>query len=499
MSISSDRYFKDYISRAGSKSSLWLFQQTDSKRNLSWVKNPSDIARLERYARYTAVFMGRQQAVTLDKITERLGSKSKYSFELYLAYNLAGLISRKFADLTCGVPPDIKGSKNQDVIKDIIKTSLFNKNLYKAATTVGYKGDIVMMPIIRNNKVAIKIIRPEEWFPTWDNNDEMIAATIAWHETFPDPEKEGAYVSYLRKEIHTPGLIINKMYRLVGGKLTQVPIEAIHPEVPLVQPTGVDELLVVHIPNYDVADSPYGISDYEDVFDMFEALSSRITTISRVLDMHSDPILTIPESFMEKDNKTGVWSVKSTGANIYPMEGDMKDPKYITWDGALDAAFRHVESLRDAILQITETSPALVGLQNVSGAESAAKRKLDLTNSLAKARRKRLYLGCGIEQVFELAFKLGNAWNIFRADPDEEVVLQWHDALPTDRREEAEIEQIRTGNKPTSSIESSIERLDGANMAEDELIRMKEEVLDINTDEGTHTNTTVDSVGVTKE
>lgn len=470
-----------YIARAGSwlKSKIadWIFPDTERSPQFSFIDNVDDRFRVARYANYRKLFIGQQQEVFIGQIIERLGKKSLYAWVLYTSYNLPSLISRKFADLTVGVPPEFsyEDASQQAEIDALLKASRFWRDLYSIVCSLSYKGDAVLLPVIRDGQVRVKAMRPESWFPTFDGDGNMDTCGFTWFER----HKIGAdWSQFIREELHRPGAIENRMWKVSGNgqdKGGEVSVSQFHKGLEPIQETGVSEILPVHFPNYKIDDDYYGISDYQDITPLLEALSSRLTQALRVLDKHSDPTLFAPIDAFEKDAKTDKIRFRYDGSPVVPVDADRTREQwgYLTWDGSLANGFSAMDKLVDAICEISEMSPRLLGRNQGAQAESAEKMRLSLINTIAKVQRKQGLLNDGFRELFRKAFMFGRAWGILSGDPDAELSVDWKDALPEDRLYAAQVESIRTGGRATSSVESAVKRLDGPAGLDEELERLK--------------------------
>ncbi|OPZ80353.1 MAG: Phage portal protein, SPP1 Gp6-like [bacterium ADurb.Bin429] len=131
-------------------------------------------------------------------------------------------------------------------------------------------------------------------------------------------------------------------------------------------------------------------------------------------------------------------------------------PEYLTWDAHLTAAFTEIDRLLEMILLVSESAPAMFGLEKYGIAESGRALKYRLLRTLAKIARKRAYFSTGLRQALYLA-QCCEALHGARYTPEYPEV-EWNDGLPNDAREAADIEHILLAAGATS-LRGSLERL----------------------------------------
>ncbi|MGI5844490.1 MAG: hypothetical protein ACOX9B_09985 [Candidatus Xenobium sp.] len=78
-------------------------------------------------------------------------------------------------------------------------------------------------------------------------------------------------------------------------------------------------------------------------------------------------------------------------------------PRYLTWEGQLEAAFRELDRLLDLFWALAEVSPAVLGLDKAGGVESGKALRLRFVNTEHKVNRRRLYLGPALQQTLYVA------------------------------------------------------------------------------------------------
>lgn len=425
-------------------------------------------ARLDRYAKNLWLFKGEHAKVYTNWI--RLLREDKKA-TLELAVNFPGAATKLFADLLLGELPKFRvgeeGSDEQKALDDLIQANQIHKVNYAAALAASYRGDAVYKVRSDGHRTIIEGIQAGIWFPVTDpdNVKQVDAHVLAWVKTVKERGLFGSKeAKYLRAEIHFPGRIEHRLWLLKDEGKTiaaAVPLATFYPDLREVQETGVNDPLVVHIPNLELDDDIFGLDDYSEADTLFQELDVRLAQVSRVLDKHTDPNMYGDPSALEKDPNTGEWTFKA-GGKFFPVEPDGNPPGYVTWDGKLESQFQQIDKILDALHFVMETSPAAFGILKQGLAESGSALKRLLMRPLAKTNRKRLFFDPGLKQVLRLAFALDQAQGRGKIDPEAPVEIEWQDGLPADEREQAETMAIRTGQKPTLSQKSAIRRMDGA-------------------------------------
>lgn len=205
---------------------------------------------------------------------------------------------------------------------------------------------------------------------------------------------------------------------------------------------------MVHAPNFRIGGEFWGTSDLEDLFDLSDAINNRLTRIDTILGRHANPEI-----------------AKSL-------------PRYLTWEGQLQAATEELDRLMDLFWVVAELSPAVLGLDR-SGArvESGTALRLQFLNTEHKVNRRRLYLGPAVQQALYVASllaatKLGAPYLALDAPPE----IEWNDGLPLIYSEAVE-DETRLFEAGLTSAESAIMRIQECSreLAQEELARLRAE------------------------
>lgn len=441
-----------------------------------------DADRIASYKRNEQLFDG-DHATAFEERSAKMPDGMKQI--IYLAVNMPGLVAKIAADFLFGEPPAFRvgepKSKQQLALEDIVKHNDLHITFYEAALAASFRGDTVFRARVGKRKdspkpqVIVEEVPAHSYFAETDpdNVRELLSESIAW--TREDPIRG---CSYLRVQTHTPGHISEAAYHLnpeTGKVSSRVDLGTIYDNPPDEETdTGLDTSLLVHIPNYRHGSIYYGISDYEDLITLFDGLNNRLTKIDRILDHHSDPKLIGVPGMMDARGAVDV-------SKISYIEGDSDLfkylPRYLTWDGQLEAAFRELEQILYLICHVAEISPAAVGLDDKSGGavDSGVALRLRYLNTEHKCNRKKLYFNRGVKRLLKLAMDVG-AQVLGGPSIDDEPEVTWQDGLPQIYAEAVTTEVARVAGGLSSKV-SAIQRIDqcSAAEAEEEVKRMEDE------------------------
>lgn len=424
--------------------------------------------RLDRYRYYQQLLEGDHWNAFSMRVQDE-NFNEQYSMLKFVQVNFAGLISRICADMLFGEPITITvpDGGDADYIEGLWVENDMDTQCYESTLENSAAGDAFFKvrsgPVSKDSEEAmvfIEDLNPAFVFPKYPGNNtraRLEECELAWK--FKKGDKE-----YVRKEIHYIGTIKNEVWLLEAGKLKQqlkdeeikalLGVDVWEAEVE----TGINELLIIHIPNYRTVHSAFGISDYRDIDTLFYAINNRISKIDNILDKHSDPILMVPPGILDEDGKV---KKKHLGV-IQKEEGEDDDPAYITWDASLESAFSEIEKLVEFVYMIGEVSPDILGMgKGVSDSGRALKYKLIRT--IAKVSRKKLYYNTGLRQVLYVAQLLGKSEGIAingKKLAKEPVMpdLQFADGLPNNFDEQV-IAEAQAVEAELTSRKEAIMRL----------------------------------------
>ena len=378
--------------------------------NIQQFPAEDSVLRLRQYGTYERLLEGNHYTAYIADVGKDFSQRYKYL--RYLQCNFAGLISKVMADVLFGekvvIEATDKNKEQQAFIDALIYENHLDTQLYESALFNSARGDSVLRIRVDNDQIKIEDINPAMYYPEIGENfrDEPKVKTLAWKVY---NQTEDGLDTYLIKEIHTIGKIETKIYQMKEKDSKEVvrPVpldeynELMGTEYLESVETGIDEIPIIHIPNFRINNSYWGVSDYHDLQSLFFAVNNRMTSIDNILDKHSDPILAIPEGILDENGE-----VKKEKLEMVEIRTGEDKPEYIVWNANLEIAFQQIDELVKMIFLIGEVSPDVVGLDTgKTGAESGRALKIRMLRTLAKKNRKGLYYELGIQKAIEIASK----------------------------------------------------------------------------------------------
>lgn len=431
--------------------------------------------RMERYKLNKKLFKG----FHYDVFQKRRAQLSKEQRDLlYISANLPALICKKSADFLFGEPATFdagvgENSNEQKRLEKFDSENDMNILNYESSLGCAYRGDSFFK--IRwgqrwQGLVDAKL-DPFRIFIEPQNAEYVFPETLpgdaknifAYHIVIPvEVENTKGKEYILQVESHYPGKIVERKFRATPieyDSFDKVPIsfriyaeiEDDHKEIE----TGVPFPLVVHIPNFALEDTWEGIDDLTEHHSLFDEINMRLSLIAEILDKHSDPAMAVPPGSLDED-ENGNPIFHAQRDKIFEYEQGDPEPKYITWNGQLESAFRELDKLVDFLLMAAEIPAVVLGKDNAgtSGA-SGSGIKQRMNSLLLKIKRKRQYFEKGLRRVLLIAQLLEHAK---ARNPDYKVVeeprILFNERLADDEMEKAQIASIRSGGKPTKSQKS---------------------------------------------
>ena len=151
-------------------------------------------------------------------------------------------------------------------------------------------------------------------------------------------------------------------------------------------------------------------------------------------------------------------------------EGDQKF-SYVTWDGELESAFKHIDKLMNVLAIISEMGPAVFDTNYAARTNLSGKAFRFLFNDvLSKVSRIQKSFNEGFINVIHLCSEVGYPKKLDKKD----ISIKWQDGLPDDPEEQARTGQVRVNNKATDTIVNQIMIQDGVSL--DEAIKKAEAI-----------------------
>lgn len=405
----------------------------------------SEKERLENYIAYKKLFEGKHEEVYQNQFNRIKRIDNSYteviSFDMILNYHQ--LITKKIADLLCGESPKIStiNKQKQKILDEILnKNDVFNLIYITAMDTSRYGVGLFYLYKELNHGV-IDITQPHIWFPIVSPRN---IRKIQYH-VLCIPRQINEREQELYVEIHEKGKYTIKYFLVKNGKI----VREFTDEEKTIE-TGLDDFAVIPVTNLVTSDNVFGISDYDVIDTIVSELEVRFSQISKILDKHAEPSMQGPSSALRYDRATDTYSLKT--GSYFVVEGTDGKVSYLTWDAQLEANFRFIQELQNALYVLSEMGGTLLGdKENERGAVSGLAYKLKMESPRQKVKRIRNSMDTALRKA------ISNCAKMEGYDIDEnELIIEWQDGITTDEKEEAEIMQIRNGNKPVISHLTSI-------------------------------------------
>lgn len=391
----------------------------------------TETARLERYTQNEALFDGRHAEVF--KVLLNLFSTHTAEYnKLIVITNWHRRLSSLWADFLYGEQPTATAADTPDAAEqvycdDIVARTGFWRLQWTRQIDVSRFGLGVVEAYFENGGAKLQVVHPSKYFPIYDSFGRVESVMIAWLEDIGYVDHVKARTLHVR--IHRPGQIETRQYRVSGtGKILEMT------EKPIVEETGVDELLVSVVENMATS-SGTTVDDYGDLDSIIKRIESRLTRVGRILDVHSEPMLYVGEdtgAFIKTE--TGEW-VYDSKQKVFSLPADAIPPGYVTWDGQLSAAFEEIKALIDQLYIISETCEACFNPAALGAQISGTALRLMLFVPLKKVDRLKLAADPAIRRELQTFAALETAKGRAGAIPLEYVHISWQDGLPEDFKE----------------------------------------------------------------
>lgn len=376
--------------------------------------------------------------------------------------NYQRLMSLKMADLVCGEVPSISGSTTEENkhIRDSRDYTEFDGKLYSTIIDLSRYGDAIWR-IYKDDagRNTFTVWDPYEWLPvvSQDGTRTVLQHCIVWRVNKAPNQMVPDW--YLHVQVHgtTPadfGHYDYYEYKLNSDGCT-IANELRHEVIQ----TGLDRCAVEHLRSFATSSTVFGYDDYMVIDSILAEIMVRIGQISVILDKHSDPNLTGPSSMLTVNPETGEHYLKT--GQFYAVSQGEEQPKYLVWDGQLEAAFKELEKLLDQLYILSEMGAALLGgATSGNQAISGSAMRFKMVNPLAKARRVANSLSLPIRRLFatitETSLELSS------------IGIQWYDGLPDDPRENIENAKLASGATQMMPLKEAIMEFFGQSAEEAE-------------------------------
>ena len=386
-----------------------------------------------------------------ERISQVIGNfEDVISFPVLLNYQR--LLSLKMADLVCGEYPTITGANEQEneAIKEARDNSDFDARLYATVIDMSRYGDAIWREYLDDMSDAktFTLWDPKEWYPIvmQDGTNRISHHVLCWRVNLNAGRLNTPAEYELHVQIHgctkdAAGHYEQRIYAMSADGSTIQQLKSSQ-----TVETGIEHCAVHHIKAFSTSSTVYGYDDYMTLDSLLAEIMVRIGQISIILDKHADPNITGPASMLSLNAETGEYYLKR-GKFFATSPGD-NEPRYLTWDGHLDAAFKQLENLINQMYILSEMGGALLGGRDGSAsAISGTAMRFKMVNPLAKARRISNAL---TNPVRKLLASLAE-------DVDfKGVSVYWSDGLPDDPRETIENAKLATGKEQMMPLKVGI-------------------------------------------
>ena len=459
--------------------------------SIEWLKEgrcfppAGEEPRIRRYIENEKLFDGEHFNVEsiykscADRIARVVGNfNDVISFPVLLNYQR--LMTVKIADLVCGEYPSINGSNafENAAIVEAREYTDFDLKMYEAVIDMSRYGEAVQR-IYKdiNGRLTFTNWDPKEWFPivSQDGTRTITHHCLCWREnsgaesTLQDNPVGGDWT--LHVQIHGTskedlGFYMYRVFKLDSfGRtiLAQVSSTKIN--------TGLSICAVQQLKAFSTTSTVFGYDDYMMIDSLLSEIMVRVGQISVILDKHSDPNLTGPTSMLQTDPTTHELTLRP--GNFFAVSPGEEQPKYLTWDGQLSAAFKQLDILINQLYVLSELGGALVGAtEGTSGAISGTAMRFKMINPIAKARRISNSLSRAVKSMFSVVTADAEVDQQFKDDlverklleedqmilpvPKHRVSVLWYDGLPDDPKENIENAKLATGAPKMMPLEDAL-------------------------------------------
>lgn len=386
-----------------------------------------------------------------DRISQVIGNfQDVVSFPVLINYQR--LLSLKMADLVCGEYPTITGPNGEDntAIEVARDFSSFDEKLYSTVLDISRYGDAIWLEFDDDLADGRNFTQwdPKEWYPivAQDGTHRVLYHVLCWRENLNVDRVDSVPIWQLHAQIHgckaeDLGHYVHRTYSMssdgssIVALLSEDTVE-----------TGLDHCAVYQLKSFGTSSTVYGYDDYMTLDSLLAEIMVRIGQISIILDKHADPNMTGPATMLSQNPETGEFYL-SRGKFFATSQGD-NEPKYLTWDGQLNAAFKQLEVLINQLYILSEMGAAILGGQEGSvTAISGTAMRFKMAGPLAKARRVSNSLTRSVKHLIS---------SLAGVEDVNKVSVFWYDGLPDDPKENIENAKLATGKEQMMPLKVAI-------------------------------------------
>ncbi len=382
----------------------------------------SEVARMKLYKENTLLWKGKHEEVY--GLLKRLYASSEdEANKLLVIINWPKRISTLWADLLLGDVPKLRAgdlkSPEQAYLNSIRERTSLWTEAYKVSLDVSRFGTGVLKVFAEEGQPAkVQAISPKNWFPIADASGQITEHLIAWVA-----EKR------LNFELHRTGLIESGHFDLIEDKIAS---EAIDYKV---TDTGFDQPLVFPIHNIQTSEDTEGTDDYQDIDKLLKRVESTFTRSGRILDVHSEPTLGVPETVLTRNTETGEVTYNPR-LKVIPLDEGGQMPQYVTWDGQLTSAFTLVDKIMSQFYAISETCRTAFEPDTIGNQVSGTALRMLMMAPLKKVKRLKMQFDPQLKAALRAISYLEVLHGVKGAVPLDVISSTWYDGLPRDFSEE---------------------------------------------------------------
>ena len=238
-----------------------------------------NVQRLANYEKYEQLFLGQHQVAFADKLKD-YAPQFAHSAVRYVALNYPRMISTVSADLLFEEKPSLVLEYNQDFVNTLFYENSLWVQFYENALSSSYKGDCVMRIRAEEGQIKIDTVKPDVYFPVYDENNvnNPVKKHVLAYVVEQDDHK-----MLMVEEYYNEGYIETKLYDFKDGQIGgELDLQAYYPDLEPYVETGLTKgfSLIHHIKNWGLAGKFWGISDYQDLEDLFFAINTGYLVMS---------------------------------------------------------------------------------------------------------------------------------------------------------------------------------------------------------------------------
>ncbi len=254
---------------------------------LRWLHNQREHERLDNYTIYDGYYNGDHDVNIPPKVKAALES------ELGTVNNYCRVVVDTPVDYICSEEIGIQvksdeadqdnASKVEDLLYDVYEANqLLYEEMLKAITIMGKKGDVFLKLYIEDDRVKVRVLRPDICFPRYRSDDykDMLYCAIKWFDE--EETQDGSPLKHdthrkWKAQVFRPDVV--EYYELGETQET----EYSQWELVEVQKNILGFIPVLHIKN-TVDDLEFGVSDLQVMTGLQDALNKTITDMLLTMD-----------------------------------------------------------------------------------------------------------------------------------------------------------------------------------------------------------------------